>query len=56
MKENCTIKVQGAGYGIVLSTEKDKLFKGRIGEPKVAICPKCAEVSIYIEDVSILQE
>lgn len=52
MKEDCTIKVQGAGYGIVLSTEKDKLFKGRIGEPKVAICPECGEVSIYIEDTS----
>lgn len=55
MKENCTIKVQGAGYGIVMSTEKDKLFKGRIGEPKVAICPECGEVSIYIENVSKLQ-
>ena len=55
MKENCTIKVQGAGYGIVMSTEKDKLFKGRIGEPKVAICPECGEVSIYIEDTSVLK-
>lgn len=55
MKENCTIKVQGVAYGIVMSTEKDKLFAGRIGEPRVAICPKCGEVSIYIEDVSKLQ-
>ena len=55
MKENCTIKVQGAGYGIVMSTEKNKLLKGRIGEPNVAICPKCGEISIYIEDVSKLQ-
>lgn len=45
MKENCTIKVQGAGYGIVMSAEKDKLFTGRIrrtyhgmGKP-VAITP-----------------
>ena len=55
MKEDCTIKVQGAGYGIVMSNEKDKLFKGRIGEPKVAICPECCEVSIYIEDTSVLK-
>lgn len=55
MKENCTIKVQGAGYGIVMSTEKNKLLKGRIGEPNVAICPKCGEISIYIEDISKLQ-
>lgn len=54
MKEDCTIKVQGAGYGIVMSTDKNALFKGRIGEPKVAICPKCGEVSIYIEDISKL--
>lgn len=55
MKENCAIKIHGAGYKIVMSTEKDKLFKGRIGEPKVAICPECGEVSIYIEDTSVLK-
>lgn len=55
MKEDCTIKVQGAGYGIVMSIKSDKLFNGRIGEPKVAICPQCGEVSIYVEDVSKLQ-
>ena len=55
MKEDCTIKIQGAGYGIVMSTEKNKLFKGRIGEPNVAICPECGEVSIYIEDNSVLK-
>ena len=27
----------------------------RIGKPKVAICPKCGEVSIYIEDVDKLK-
>ena len=47
MKENCAIKVEGAGYG-------NKLFGGRIGKPKVAICPKCGEVSIYVEDVEKL--
>lgn len=55
MKEDCTIKVQGAGYGIVMSTEKDRLIKGRIGEPSVAICPNCGEVSIYIKDTSKLR-
>lgn len=51
MKENCTIKIEGAGYGIVMATDENKLFHGRIGKPKVAICPKCGEVSIYIEDI-----
>lgn len=37
MKENCAIKVEGAGYGIVMSSDENKLFGGRIGKPKVAI-------------------
>ena len=49
MKENCGIKMEGTGYGIVMSSDKSKLFAGRIGRPKVAICPKCGEVSLYIE-------
>lgn len=55
MKENCAIKVEGAGYGIVLSSDEKKLFGGRMGKPKVAICPKCGEVSIYIEDIEKLK-
>ena len=46
MKENCAIKVEGAGYGIIMSSDENKLFGGRIGKPKVAMCPKCGEVSI----------
>lgn len=55
MQEGCTVKVEGAGYGVVLSTEENKLFSGRIGKPRVAICPKCGEVSLYLEDVSRLK-
>ena len=51
MKDNCAIKIEGAGYGIVMSLDERKLFGGRIGTPNVAICPKCGEVSIYIKDV-----
>ncbi len=54
MQEGCTIKVEGAGYGVVLSTEESKIFSGRVGRPKVAICPQCGEVSIYLEDMSRL--
>ena len=39
MKEDCAVKVEGAGYGIILSSDEAKLFGGRIGKPKVAICP-----------------
>jgi hypothetical protein len=56
MKEGCAIKVEGTAYGIVMSTnENARLFGGRIGAPKVAICPKCGEVSIYVEDVDKLK-
>ena len=55
MKENCAIKVEGAGYGIVLSSDKYKFFGGRIGRPEVAICPKCGEVSVYMKDVEKLK-
>lgn len=41
-------------YGIVLSSDENKLFGGRIGKPKVAICPECGEVSIYLEDLDRL--
>ena len=34
MQEGCTIKVEGAGYGVVLSTEESKIFSGRENIPK----------------------
>ena len=55
MKENCAIKIKGAGYGIVMSSDENKLFGGRMGEPKVAICPACGEVSIYVEALDKLK-
>ena len=55
MQENCDIKVQGAGYGIVLSANENKLFGGRMGKPKVAICPKYGEVSMYLADLYKLE-
>ena len=54
-KENCDLRVQGAGYGVVLSTDESKLFGDRIGKPKVAVCPQCGEISLYIEDVEKLR-
>lgn len=41
MKENCAIKVEGAGYGIILSSDENKLFGGRMGKPK----------SLYVQTV-----
>ena len=55
MKENCDLRVQSAGYGVVLSTDESKLFGGRIGKPKVAVCPQCGEISLYLDDVEKLR-
>ena len=46
----------GRGYGIVLATDDRKLFPNRIGQPRVAVCPNCGEVSLYLEDVEKLKE
>lgn len=51
MVEGCGIKVKGGAYGIVLTDSAEKLWGGRMGEPKVAVCPECGEVSVYLEDV-----
>ena len=42
------IKVDGASYGIKI-TKNSAIFAERIEKPKVAICPKCGGVSLYIE-------
>lgn len=40
------IKVDGTSYGIKI-TKNSTIFSERIEKPKVAICPKCGEVSLY---------
>ncbi|MBS6475327.1 MAG: nucleic acid-binding protein [Clostridiales bacterium] len=56
MVENCGIKVKGASYGIVLTDDENKWWGGRIGTPKAAICPRCGEVSIYLENTEKLEK
>lgn len=55
MIENCGIKVKGAAYGVVLTNDENKMLGGRMEQPKVAICPQCGEVSIYLENVDKLK-
>lgn len=50
MNTNVDIKIDAHGYGIKV-TEKG-VFGETIEKPKVAICPYCGEISLYIEDVS----
>ena len=56
MVENCGIKVEGHAYRVILIDDERKWWGGRIDTPKVAICPKCGEVSLYIEDVEQLRK
>ena len=56
MVENCGIKVKGAAYGLVLTDDESKWWGGRMEQPKVAICPQCGEVSIYLENVDKLKK
>ena len=57
MQENCGLKAEGlrgASY-LVLTKEDSLFFSGTLDYPKIAICPNCGEVSIYLEDVSKLK-
>lgn len=50
MTEGFDLKVEGGAYGIKIS-DGTGVFAKRIEKPKVAICPKCGEISLYIENV-----
>ena len=41
--------------GLVLTDDENKWWGGRMEQPKVAICPQCGEVSIYLENVDKLK-
>lgn len=44
------VKVEGGAYGIIIS-EGTGVFSKRLGKPKVAICPKCGEISLYVDNI-----
>ena len=50
MRSSCGLRIKGTAWEVVLTNDDTKLFGGRI-EPKVAICPNCGEVSIYVDDI-----
>lgn len=53
MIEGFDLKVEGARYGIKIS-KGNGIFLKRLEKPKVAICAKCGEISLYIENVGDL--
>jgi len=50
MIEKFDIKVERGGYGIKIASSTG-IFAKRIEKPKVAICPQCGEISLYIENL-----
>ena len=57
MKEkNCQLKWKVQDMESLCHLIKANFFAGRLGRPKVAICPKCGEISIYIADVAKLNK
>jgi len=55
MVEGFNIKVENGGYGIKICNSKGILAK-KIEKPKAAICPKCGEISLYIENTEYISE
>ncbi len=53
MLDENDLKVEGTGYGLVFTKTK-KVFGERLGKPNVAVCPKCGEISLFLNDVSKL--
>lgn len=52
MMENLDIKVDAQGFGIKIT--RKGVFGDTIQKPKVAVCPHCGEVSLYLADTSRL--
>lgn len=56
MIEGFSLRVKGVAYGIKIA-KGTGIFADRIEEePKVAICPKCGELSMYIVDKAKIEE
>jgi hypothetical protein len=48
MKEGFDISVEGSNWKLKVR-ETTKVFAKTVDRPKIAICPKCGEISLYID-------
>ena len=48
--------MDGAGYGIKIVKTDELIIPKSIGKTKACICPKCGEVSLYIENLEKLKK
>lgn len=54
MVTNLDVKVDAQGYGIKIT--KSSMFGATIQKTKVAVCPSCGEISLYIRDTSKIED
>lgn len=52
MQEGFSILASGVLFGGIEITSGTGLFAKWSGKPKAAMCPKCGEVSLYIENIN----
>ena len=49
------LKVNGGGYGIVVYVDEKQKAK-IIDDVKVAVCPECGNIEMYLEDLTNLKD
>lgn len=54
MLEDFDVKVERGQYGIRIT--KKGMFKKEIEKPRIAICPNCGEISMYISNPELLSQ
>lgn len=55
MIEDYNFTIWGFGSDYIHIKKNNKKNEAFSGEPKLAICPNCGEVSVYIQDTSKLK-
>lgn len=54
MRADLRLKVNGGGYGIVVDVD-EKQKTTTIDDVKVAVCPECGHIEMYLEDLTKLK-
>ena len=49
MVDTCDLKIIDTDIKLVVTDKRKKWWLGGDKTPKVAVCPKCGELSIYID-------
>ena len=57
MIEDLGISIEGSRYRVNLVDDERKiLFRKTLGRIKAAVCPKCGEISLYVENVDLMND